>query len=320
MIYRRVIIFVFAVFVFAAFLSSPVGRDLLHRPGVIFFMAHIVPFIFVLLPLVDALLRRTVYPEGIRGERQMDRIRNLQHRLWGWTGVGLVIVVLHQLWCLKSGREGFISDYLLIPWFIGFFLQILHRPLLQAKKPTADSDVFMPATDRAASLTPRHTISTPHKRMWLILWGIWAAVAIICMCFLAVRPRGFFDDDVFTPLFTASVPLIIGPFALRWWLQRPEPMDPAGSSRLAAAYVRLRRIKAWSILIMSLLYASIFLSMALLRASGNSIAVGRLVMASMLGAVLASGIVPATYNRARKKVAKLLRDLANESEASPEKL
>jgi len=315
MIYRLLMILVFVAFIF-----SPVGRNFLHRPGPTFFMIHICPFILVLAPLVEVLLRRTVYLEGIRGERQMDRIRNLQHRLWGWTGAGLVVVVLHQLWCLKSGIEGTAPERIVIPMLILLFLQTLHRPLLQAKKPAADSDVFMPATDRAASLTPRYTISTPHKRVWFILWGIWATVAIICMCFLAVRSSGFFDDQVFTPLFTAAAPLVIGPFALRWWLQRPEPMDPAGSSKLAEAYVHLRQTKSRCIFVATLFWSALFLSMAFLCASHNSNAVGYLLGPGILGMGLVSGIATMTYMLERKKVAKLLRDLADESEASPEKL
>jgi hypothetical protein len=261
-----------------------------------------------------------VYLEGIRGERQMDRIRNLQNRLWGWTGAGLAVVVLSQLWYLKSGREGFAPEHIVIPMFIFFFLQTLHRPLLQAKRPAADSDLFMPPTDRAASLTPRHTISTPHKRMWLILWGMWICAAVVCMCFQAVRSRGFFDDQVFAPLFIAAAPLVMGPFALRWWLQRPEPMDPAGSTKLAQAYVRLRQTKSWCIFIGTLFWSALFLSMALLCASRNSNAVVHLLVPGMLGMGLVSGTITATYMLTRKKVAKLLRDLSNESEASPAKL
>jgi len=299
-----------------------IGLFFLHKPANTFLIYHIIPFILVLGPLVDALLRRTVYLEGIRGERQTDRIRNLQNRLWGWTGTGLAVVVLLQLWYLKSGREG--AEHILpilIPLLISeFLIHTLYQPLLQAKKPAADSDLFMPATNRAASLTPRHTISILHKRAWFILWGIWGTVAVICMCFLAVRSRGFFDDQVFTPLFSAAAPLVIGPFALRLWLQRPEPMDPAGSSKLADAYVRLRRIKALCIFVVALFWSALFLAMAFLCASHNSNAVGYLLAPGILGMMLVSGIATTRYTAERKKVAKLLRDLANESEASPEKL
>ncbi len=312
MIYRLLVILLFTAFIF-----SPVGRNFLHKPGLIFFMTHRCRFILVLGPLVEALLRRTVHLGGIRGERQMDRIRNLQHRLWGWTVVGLAVIVLSHLWHLKSGGEAF-SAFVLALYIYLFLTYTLHRPLLQAKKPAADSDVFMPATGRAASLTPRHTVSTPYKRVWLILWGIWAAVAIICMCFLAVRSSGFFDDDVFAPLFIASAPLVIGPFALRLWLRCPEPMDPAGSSKLAQAYIHLRQTKSRCIFVATLSWSALFLAMALLCASHNSNVVGYLLVPSMLGMMLVSGSITATYALERKKVAKLLRDLADESEPSPE--
>jgi hypothetical protein len=284
------------------------GQRFLNSPAPSFILHRVVPFVMVPLPLVDVLLKRTVSLEGMRGVRQAERIRDLQHKLWIGTGVGLGIVVLTQMW---------LPDFRGLAWIYPFILLhvLFARPLIQVKNPMAKGDAFMPQTTRAASLEPRHRASTLARWAWFLGLGVWSATALLCLWLLASVRSWYRIEDTLGFLLSASLPLVIAPAVLRWWLQRPEPMDPAGTPALSDAYARLRRIKAWCCIGSSLIWVSLFLAMALLCASGYSSLVGHLWFRGMPAGAGISFILGLVYTRERLKVGMLLRELVAKAEA-----
>jgi hypothetical protein len=247
----------------------------------------------------------------MKGVRQAERIRDLLRKLWIGTGVGLGIAVLTQMW---------LPDFRMVRWVYPALLLhfLLARPLIQAKSPTAKGDAFMPQTTRAASLKPRQIPSPLPKWAWSLGLGAWGATALLCLRLLASVKSWYRIEDTLGFLLGASLPLALAPGVLRWWLQRPEPMDPAGTPALSDAYARLRRIKTWCCVGFSLIWVPLFLAMALLCASGCGSIVGHLFFRGMAAQAGISGILAVVYKRERLKAPMLLRELVAKAEPPPE--
>ncbi len=109
------------------------------------------------------------------------------------------------------------------------------------------------------------------------------------------------------------MPLALGPFALRWWFQRPEPMDPAGNPELADLYERLRRIKGWGVWALTLEWVILFSTMAILIASRKGSYMAVVIPFGTAAVAIATGSLMLVYKTKRRRVATLLRELVAET-------
>ncbi len=162
------------ILAFAALCFSPLGQHFLQNLWVKSFMLPVVPFLLVPLPLILALLKRTVPLEGARAQFQTERIRALTRDLWIGTALGMGVVVLTQIWLHNfSTHLCFLAGLIFC-----FVLEALFaRPLIQEKNPAIESDAFMPEAARTASLTSRHKVGVPPRWAWFLAWGIWTIAA-----------------------------------------------------------------------------------------------------------------------------------------------
>ena len=308
MIQRGIGIRFLLILALALLLWSPFGQRALDVPVMSFILVRIVPFAMVLYPLASALSERTVPLEGIRRDRQRERIRGLARNLWIATGVGLVVVVATQVGDHRLVGLGWMVPFLILEtYFAG--------PLRREKSLQSTGEVFMPALERTASLTPRHQSSVLPRWVWILPWGFWLASALWALHHILKSANVWRREDVVAFLDTASAPLIVVPLVQRSWAQQPEPMDPNGSPELAQLYERARRVKLWGLWVLVVEWVAVFTWMAVLCALGSG-GVALLVQSACVVLFVSGMGFVAAYRMERRKAAALLRELSPKAASS----
>jgi len=303
MLARRILVMFFLLFCLMLFSPSLLSHVLPNK-GFNLLFGYILPLVLVLSPLYPV-FARTVPLEGAGGQQQAARVRSLSRGLW--IGVAVSVAAL-------AVAEAVAPNVSIVTSLIAFCaLQFAFTiPLMREKNP-ACKPVFMPETQRAASLTPRHTGVLPTWA-WLLVWGVWIAAVISCLPFLLLSGTpGGSRSDIIILLCAAAAPLALAPFAIHWWPQSPEPMDSAGNAELADTYRHLRSIRAWSIWAVAIVWAAIFCTRAILTAWRTDQATLRVVDQTFLPIFIATMFwFQLKYHVWRRRATALLRSLTGE--------
>jgi hypothetical protein len=234
------------------------------------------PILMILLPGVFALFIRA-RPSGDEYETaQSATLARLQRRLFAWTAVILGVYSALRWIGASSGTVDEAADFMWLAFFPLWFKGVM--PLLPAKdvgwgpRPIA-------ATRRAASLVRRDTLPATLRALLIAAWLVWSGLTLATVAIL-VRSEAPQWWLLLFALFGA-VELLLGGWFARSSALEPEPLDPAGSPDLQAAYAGLRRLKQGGWVAGTAVGMVLFTVVPLLMAWN---AAGNLVVAIWIGA------------------------------------
>jgi hypothetical protein len=188
--------------------------------------------VMILAPAVLAACIRT--PAGVEVDR--SRVRRLSIALWGATAAALALLAVASLWPWTSR----------VAWVLFFPLFGLSLSLIAVRNPDWVAHRSGQAT-RSASLVSRRHVRPIPRAAWVAAWAFWA----VCTAAIAVRwltaqeapAMGWWTVAMMVA--GSGICLPLAQWAVARTLVEPEPMDPAGSPDLAAAYDRHRTFRAW---------------------------------------------------------------------------
>ena len=205
----------------------------------------------LLLPLVFSLFYRP-RPEDLAQQRvHPGRVRRLRRRLYRWTGVALwAYLVLGFMrdsalltwwkdlpWIMNLGKP--LHELMWLAFFPLWFA--IAMPLLVACRPEAATPY--PRATRTALLVPRDRSPVVPKLAWAGLAVLCFATLSACLLHWPAQVHKATTLGVLLLVMLAS--LLLSMLSAGAVLREAEPLDPAGSPELRAAYARLRQAKAW---------------------------------------------------------------------------
>ena len=294
---------------FMVFVFSPWGRSIFKIPGVAFFFGRIIPFLMVPLPLICGLSKPTTPLEGAHAQHREERIRSLARQLWIGTAILLGLVILTQFWAQHLGSAW------ILPFFVLQYFVVL--PLIREKSLNQAGLDFMPITRRSASLTPRQEKGAPPRWAWIAAWGIVAVAALPSLIIVSPHMTSTRGKDTLFGLCWACLSLAAAPFTIRWWIQQPEPMNPANSPALSKLYQRIRLIKAWGVFGLAVELAIAFSGLVALNALRIHHYDQVLLKLAMVAWPISIAFVIYLYKATRMKASRLLRELVGEADGEP---
>lgn len=233
------------------------------------------PIAMILFPAVFSLFIRTRPASGEAAAARETALARLRRRLFAWTAAALALYGV-LLWIGSAGAIDEVAYFMWLAFFPLWFKGAM--PLLQAK------DVGWqprPAgrTMRSAALVRRDAMSPMLRLAQVAAWAAWAALALATVALLlrSATPQWWLLS--FTLM--GAVELVLGARFAQVSSLEPEPLDPAGSRDLQAAYAGLRRLKQWSWCGGTALGMLLFTVVALLLAWNQA---DNLIMAIWIGA------------------------------------
>lgn len=196
------------------------------------------PIVMILFPAVFSLFVRGKAASGEDGAERAATARRLQKRLFAWTAAALALFSLLR-WVGPIGGTA-VADLMWIAFFPLWFQGAM--PLLQARDVSWQARPSAGPT-RSASLVRRDAASPALRRARFAAWVAWSVLALATIAILARSAAPQWWLLSFTAV--GACELVAGIFFARLASIEPEPLGPAGSHELEAAYASLRRLKQW---------------------------------------------------------------------------
>jgi len=189
-------------------------------------------------------------------------------------------------------------------------------PLAIAKNPNLHAHHPQPAA-RTATLA-RRDWQNPVPGWWTgLLWAVWAALFLVVLARLARPLEGNEWTTWWAGFFGAAINVIgplVTPYSVRRSIVEPEPMDAAGTPRLAEAYARSRSFRAWGLAVGGLVMVLVLGAMPVLLAwlpldgrGGAMLGIVGGIAGTALG--IAGGVFGTVASLRRARVTALLREL-----------
>jgi uncharacterized membrane protein len=197
-----------------------------------------------------------------------------------------------------------------IGWVLFFPLWFAFAmPLFAALRPESASPWPEGAPARSAALVVRTDPAIP-ARHWVVAWAVWGAALAVLLAWGETSGRILFTATIF--LAGGAFPLALSMLVLPRMRHEPEPLDPAGSDELLAAYARLRedrtRAMFWLAVLMSALFTAMALAVCFFPSRGGLLGVIGGVGGTLVG--IGGAVVGVRMGQRRMEIRRLLDRLS----------
>jgi hypothetical protein len=240
------------------------------------------PIVMIILPALFGLFMRVQPSEEPDGAAPRRAVVRWRWQLCAWTVAALALY--GALRWIGSGGSPIIdeiADFMWLACFPLWFAGPMRR--LQAAS-TAWRPRGRAATTVVASLERRDALSTALGGLQMAAWILWAILALATLVILLNSAAPHWWLLLLTGL--GGLELRLGDWLARSAGLEPEPLDPAASPDLRAAYAALRRLKQWSWFASAALAMLLLAVIALLMAWNGDTRPGTAIWIGVAGSIL----------------------------------